>query len=106
PPRLARWWADALSWDVIAEEDGESVIATPDRKYPGLAFLQVPDEKRVKNRLHLDWIPDDQDVEVERLLALGAHRVDIGQSPDVAWVVLADPDGNEFCILTARKGGM
>ena len=59
------------------------------------------EEKVVKNRLHLDFRPDDQDSEVARLLALGARRVDVGQTGDEPWVVLADPEGNEFCILSS-----
>ncbi|WP_098729914.1 VOC family protein [Brevibacterium epidermidis] len=59
------------------------------------------EEKVVKNRLPLDSRPDDQDAEVARLLALGARRVDVGQTGDEPWVVLADPEGNEFCILSS-----
>jgi len=60
----------------------------------------------VKNRLHIDLAPDDRDAEVERVVALGATRADIGQNDEVTWVVLADPEGNEFCVLSAREGGM
>ena len=69
---------------------------------PGLLFLRVPEDKAVKNRLHLDLRPQDgsdQAAELERLLAMGARRVDVGQGSDVTWVVLADPEGNEFCLL-------
>ena len=59
------------------------------------------EEKVVKNRLHLDFRPDDQDAEVARLLALGARRVDVGQTGDEPWVGRADPEGNEFCILSS-----
>ena len=69
------------------------------RSYPGLCILRVPETKAIKNRLHIDLSPDDRDAEVERLLGLGATRVDIGQGDDVSWVVLADPEGNEFCVL-------
>jgi hypothetical protein len=69
---------------------------------PGLLFVNVPEPKTVKNRLHLDFRPEDRDGEVERLLALGAVRADIGQG-DQSWVVLADPEGNEFCILSSRR---
>jgi Glyoxalase-like domain len=71
---------------------------------PGLVFLTVPETKALKNRLHIDLAPasdDDQEAEVRRLESLGARRVDIGQG-DVSWVVLADPEGNEFCVLTPR----
>ncbi|MHB1208201.1 MAG: VOC family protein [Acidimicrobiales bacterium] len=69
---------------------------------PGLLFVQVPEAKSVKNRLHLDFRPEDRDFEVDRLLALGATRIDIGQG-EQSWVVLADPEGNEFCVLGARS---
>ena len=68
---------------------------------PDILFLRVPEEKSVKNRLHLDLRPDDQAAEVERLEGLGARRASIGQTAEVTWVVLADPDGNEFCVLRA-----
>ena len=69
---------------------------------PGLIFGSVPEQKTIKNRLHLDFRPDDQAAEVDRLLALGARRVDIGQG-EQPWVVLADPEGNEFCVLSTRR---
>ncbi|CAN5793616.1 hypothetical protein BH24ACT5_BH24ACT5_18400 [soil metagenome] len=68
---------------------------------PALLFALVPDAKAVKNRLHLDLRPDDRDTEVERLLRLGAQRTDVGQDNE-SWVVLADPEGNEFCVLSSR----
>ena len=102
PAALGRWWADVLDWVVVDDAPGEFEIrAAPDR-FPGLLFVSAPDAKVVKNRLHLDFRPDDQHAEVQRLLAAGATRVDIGQS-DVSWVVLADPEGNEFCILGSRR---
>lgn len=72
---------------------------------PDLLFLRVNDARLVKNRLHIDLRPDDQDWEVSRLESLGAQRVSIGQGPDVTWVVMADPDGNEFCVLSALEPG-
>jgi len=66
---------------------------------PDLLFLRVPEDKTIKNRLHFDLRPGDQGEEVRRLVGLGAQRVSIGQGSDVSWVVLADPDGNEFCVL-------
>lgn len=63
--------------------------------------------KAVKNRLHIDLAPDDRDAEVARLESLGATRIDVGQTTsDNTWVVLADPEGNEFCVLSARPGGV
>ena len=96
-----RWWAQALGWDIVEENDDGMEIRNPDGSKPTLMFLTVPEGKVVKNRLHLDFVPDDQAAEVERLLALGATRADIGQG-EQSWVVLADPEGNEFCVLSAR----
>jgi hypothetical protein len=105
PKALGRWWADALGWKVFFESDDEFVITTDDERFPGLIFLKVPEGKTVKNRIHLDFAPDDQDAEVARLEGMGARRVDIGQG-EQGWVVLADPEGNEFCVLGTREGGM
>ncbi len=69
---------------------------------PDLLFLKVPEAKKLKNRIHLDLRPDDQVAEVARLEGLGATRIDIGQG-DVTWVVMADPAGNEFCVLSPLR---
>jgi predicted enzyme related to lactoylglutathione lyase len=106
PAALARFWAAVLEWNIIYEDEDEVVIAKGDDMYPGLVFGTTPDTKSSKNRLHIDLVPDDQAAEVERVLALGASHTDIGQTGDETWVVLADPEGNEFCILSARDGGM
>ena len=96
--RLATFWQEALSATRIYEEDGEVVLQTGGWK---LLIYKVDDDKKVKNRLHLDLIPEDQDAEVARMESLGATRADIGQKGDESWVVMADPEGNEFCILRA-----
>ena len=106
PARAATFWEQALGWRRTYDSPDEVVLEPPagspeDGVSPDILFLRVPEEKSGKNRLHLDLRPDDQDVEVTRLEALGARRVDVGQGPDVTWVVLADPDGNEFCVLRA-----
>jgi len=106
PKRLAQWWAEALGWQIVFEAPGEVAVAKDDKTYPGLVFVPVPEAKTVKNRLHLDLAPDDRDAEVERLEQLGATRVDVGQSAETTWIVLADPEGNEFCVLSAREGGI
>ncbi|MCU1476187.1 MAG: hypothetical protein JWQ64_880 [Subtercola sp.] len=98
---LGHWWEAALGWVVLDESEGELELQNPDGSHPTLLFLNTPDEKTTKNRLHFDFVPDNQAEEVERLLALGAQRVDIGQG-EQPWVVLADPEGNEFCVLSAR----
>ncbi|MEU4499092.1 VOC family protein [Streptomyces sp. NPDC023998] len=100
---LARFWCQVLDWKVVYEADDEVVIGADETALPGIVFLPVPEPKTVKNRLHLDLTPDDQAAEIERLLALGARRADVGQGEDVTWVVLADPEGNEFCVLRPKK---
>jgi len=102
PARLARWWAEALDYRIVHEAPEEVEIRRAPDEMPGLLFTPVPDAKTVKNRLHIDLRPEDQEAEVERLVDMGARPVDIGQS-DVGWVVLADPEGNEFCVLSSRK---
>lgn len=101
PVLLGRWWREALGWAIVNDDPVEFEIRPTADRLPGLLFLAVGEDKRVKNRLHLDFRPDDQKAEVERLTALGATPVDIGQG-DVSWVVLADPEGNEFCVLRSR----
>jgi predicted enzyme related to lactoylglutathione lyase len=102
PARLARWWAEALGYQIVFEEPDEVEIRRSKDEMPGLLFNPTPDAKTVKNRLHIDLRPDDQEAEVERLVDMGARPVDIGQH-DVPWVVLADPEGNEFCVLASKK---
>jgi catechol-2,3-dioxygenase len=98
PNRLARWWAEVLDYQVLREAVGEVTIGR-DGDGPRLVFIRVPDGKSEKNRLHLELHPEHQDAEVERLLDMGARRADVGQPQDAGWVVLADPEGNEFCVL-------
>lgn len=110
PQVPAAFWEKALGWRRTDDDDEEVGLEPPAGSpeagvSPGLMFLRVPEGKTVKNRLHLDLRPDDQDAEVARLEALGATRVSVGQGDDVTWVVLADPDGNEFCVLRALREG-
>jgi predicted enzyme related to lactoylglutathione lyase len=104
--RIAAFWASVLGWESRPDDDGDLVIADPAGRVPfSLLVLAVPEEKRVKNRLHIDLTPTgaDQAEELARLVGLGAVTVDIGQG-DRSWIVLADPEGNEFCLLAARSG--
>jgi hypothetical protein len=103
PAGLAAWWADALGWVFVNDTDDEYEIRPAPDRLPGLLFVPVADPKTVKNRLHLDFRPDDRDAEVARLLALGARHADVGQGPDTPWTVLADPEGNEFCVLGSHR---
>jgi len=109
PKIPADFWEKALGWRRTYEADDEIVLEPPagspaEGVSPDLLFLKVPERKELKNRLHLDLRPEDQEVEVRRLERLGASRISVGQGPEVTWVVMADPDGNEFCILRALQG--
>jgi predicted enzyme related to lactoylglutathione lyase len=109
PPQLARFWAAALGWEIADEDEVESDVEPAGYHYPdpgaiSLSFYPVPEPKTGKNRLHLDLATrstEHQAAEVERLRALGAADADVGQG-DAPWVVLADPEGNEFCVLDPR----
>ena len=103
PRRLAEFWTAALGWQPTGRYQEAIEIAGPPGSGPSLVFIPVPEAKAVKNRLHIDVNPVgcEQEQEVERLLGLGARRIDIGQG-EPSWVVLADPEGNEFCVLRAR----
>ena len=100
--RLAAWWSLVLERP-LAADDGDEIALPPEGGVgPEILFVPVTESKTVKNRLHLDLRPQngsDQATELQRLLDLGARRVDVGQGKDVPWVVLADPEGNEFCLL-------
>ncbi|WP_327351884.1 VOC family protein [Streptomyces sp. NBC_01304] len=114
PHALARFWCSVLDYEVLdEEEDGVVTIGSPTapeaKSHPGpvsptLTFARVPEGKTIKNRLHLDVNATDreQDEEVRRLLDLGARHADVGQSGEESWVTLADPEGNEFCVLASR----
>ncbi|MCH5672148.1 VOC family protein [Streptomyces gilvus] len=103
PVALGRWWTEALGWVVVNDAADEFEIRPENDRLPGLLFVPVPEPKTIKNRLHLDFRPDDRDAEVTRLLALGARHADVGQAGDESWVVLVDPEGNEFCVLGPRR---
>ncbi|GGK58575.1 VOC family protein [Ornithinimicrobium pekingense] len=121
PRALARWWAEVLDWVAVydtpeevvlvprhAMEEAEHVESLEEwmRRGQGLVFVPVPEGKTVKNRLHIDLAPhtsQDRDAEIQRLLDMGATRADVGQDTEkVSWTVLADPEGNEFCVLSSR----
>ena len=107
PEALAAWWAEVLGYRVLSREDGDVEIgprAGAGSAVPTLLFARVAEPTPGKVRLHVDVSPTDrdQDAELGRLLALGATRADVGQSGAESWVVLADPEGNEFCLLRRR----
>jgi hypothetical protein len=113
----SRWWAMALDWRLVHSSAIEAILVPAyaldqerdipaAERGPGLVFVRVPEGKKVKNRLHIDLAPPadgDQAAEVRRLEALGARLADVGQDDSATtWVVMADPEGNEFCVLSAR----
>ncbi len=110
PTELARWWTKATGWEEDPDnpnllDDEEAALVAPDRSL-NLLFIRVPEAKEVKNRMHLDVHPTDgtRDDEVERLLSIGATVVADRRRPDgLGWVVMADPEGNEFCVLRSLQ---
>jgi catechol 2,3-dioxygenase-like lactoylglutathione lyase family enzyme len=111
--RLAAFWCAVLGYEVVERsEEGWVEIGPPGQPekgpVPTVLFQTVPDPTPGKNRLHLDVnaTDRDQDAELERLLALGATRADVGQSGTEGWHVLADPEGNEFCLLRSRVAAL
>jgi predicted enzyme related to lactoylglutathione lyase len=108
-PGLARFWTRVLGWRVLLEREREIVIGPDEDAEVGICFMPVRDEKVMKNRVHLDLNPGgdasaaEREVEIDRILALGATRVDVGQQGDESWTVLADPEGNEFCVLRPKR---
>ncbi len=104
-PAVGYFWSEAIGWPIVYDQNGDTAVRDPSGHGPFITFgPPVHKEKTTKNRLHLDIAPlegEDQATEVERLIGHGASRVDIGQG-DVPWVVMADPEGNEFCVLTPR----
>ncbi|MGY1825084.1 MULTISPECIES: VOC family protein [unclassified Blastococcus] len=108
PESLAAFWAAVLDYRVVGREDDGAVEIGPEAGFggpaPTLVFVPVTDPTPGKVRLHIDVSPTDrdQDAELQRLLGLGATPADVGQSDDATWQVLADPEGNEFCLLRTR----
>src|SRR6266536_2460657 len=105
PRAMARFWGQAMDWTLHEVTDDHAVLRSAKGVGPYLQFLRTPDVKTVKNRVHLDLRPypgADQEAEVARLRALGATGIDLGQG-DVPWTCLADPEGNEFDVLTPRS---
>ncbi len=106
--RVGAFWAEVLGYDVVDSSDGPDdwyrQLKGPDGSGPTVMVVRTPDgPKSAKNRLHLDLnaTDRDQEAEVERIIALGATRADVGQG-EQTWVVLADPEGNELCVLRSR----
>ena len=112
PRALAEFWAAVLGWKIGGELEEIEVWIQPNTSdsvsvgFTEILFLINANAKQVKNRLHLDLRPDNQAAEVARLEKLGAKRIDIGQNENerCTWVVMADPEGNEFCVLNDKKG--
>jgi predicted enzyme related to lactoylglutathione lyase len=105
PAAMARFWSAATDWTVYDVRDNWAALRSAGGIGPYMEFIRTPDAKTVQNRVHLDLRPypgDDHMAEVDRLRTLGATDADIGQTGEEPWRVLADPEGNEFCVLTPR----
>lgn len=122
PRRLAEFWCAVLGYVVYADDGHGKVEIGPDPEaadaerldrlraepdVPNIGFVRVPEDRAGKNRLHFDIAPidSDQDTELARLSALGAERIDVGEGPGRSWIVLADPEGNEFCLVRSLAPG-
>ena len=103
-PAQARFWAAVLDWEIVSEKEREVIIGPSPDAPSGICFMPVTEPKQVKNRLHFDLNPHPGTAaeEVERILGLGARRVDVGQDGTESWTVLADPEGNEFCVVRPK----
>jgi predicted enzyme related to lactoylglutathione lyase len=103
PHRLARFWADLLGWELAgsAQDDDDAILPADDTGFR-IRFLPAEEPKTSQNRMHFDLTsasPDQQHQTVERALRLGGRHIDIGQRPEEGHIVLADPEGNEFCVI-------
>jgi predicted enzyme related to lactoylglutathione lyase len=104
PAAMAPFWSEVAGWPVVDQGDDHASLARPDGVGPQLELIRVDDPKVAKNRVHIDVAPyaaDDHEAEVSRIRQLGASPADVGQG-EQSWVVLAGPDGNEFCVLSPR----
>lgn len=102
---LAQFWADALGWRILSVREKEVVVGATVDAPVGLCFMPAGSmHKTVKNRVHMDLTTtaDDRDSEIARLIGLGARQVDVGQTGGESWDVLADPEGNEFCVVRPK----
>ena len=98
PERLAEFWAAALGYRAVGFGEPYFLLLPPQRAFPPVILQRVPEPKQGKARIHFDLRVSDVESEVHRLEGLGACRVDVGQGDNVAWVPMADPEGNEFCV--------
>jgi hypothetical protein len=102
PRLIAGFWCEVLGWQVVGESEGVITIAAAAGSWPTIDVAPVPETKTIKDRVHLDLRADgiSTAAELDRLYGLGARPADVGQTADASWVVLADPEGNEFCLLS------
>ncbi len=104
PHQLADFWCRVLDFQVVYRAEDIVDIAVGAESFPGIEFLRAHEREPRRSTLHLDLSPDDQATEVARLISLGARRIDVGQPPDAGLVVLADLEGNAFCVLAPQPG--
>ncbi len=106
PEKLAKFWAAALGYRLVGFGDPYFLLLPARRAFPPVILQRVPEPKHGKARIHFDLRTPDVDAEVRRLEALGTRRIDVGQGTDVEWVPMADPDGNEFKVLSSGQAGL
>jgi predicted enzyme related to lactoylglutathione lyase len=99
PETLARFWAEALRYRAVGFGEPYYLLLPPQRAFPPVILQRVPEPKRGKARIHFDLRVADVEAEARRLEELGARRIDVGQGADVEWIPMADPEGNEFCVV-------
>jgi hypothetical protein len=99
PPRLGAFWAEATGYVPVMESENFVALAAPDKRgVRGMLFWKVPEPRTAKNRMHVDLASRTPDEEIDRLVTLGARRVERREGNGRSWTVMLDPEGNEFCI--------
>lgn len=99
PQRQAAFWAEVTGYDLVTTTEDFAALAAPDKRgVRGILFWKVPEPKTTKSRIHVDLAAKDPAAEVDRLVALGAAKIEARQGNGTSWTVMADPEGNEFCI--------
>jgi predicted enzyme related to lactoylglutathione lyase len=105
PARVGMFWSHALGYETVQRGEDYVWIESSMGSATPLLFIKVPEEKQRKNRLHLDIETNDRAAEVDRLIELGATIVDIGAPHEASWTVMADPEGNQFCVASEEEDG-
>jgi len=99
PRRLSAFWSEVTGYPPVMEEDDFAALAAPDKRgIGGILFWKVPEPKTAKSRMHVDLASKNPQEEIERLIRLGAQKVEYREGNGIGWTVMLDPEGNEFCV--------